>query len=394
MQEITMKDETSVDESSTAMAATVSRPMPSGVASTPAPFQKSGRSLLVGFDLGTNSSCVLSGPKDSTDYDVSKVVPTVVGYVKEGIVSGILPSGSDVLFGDDALKNKLHLRLVWPVHDGLVAETQAMRDFITHIRNLVVQDDQVEIRAVIGVPANADEGARENVRKAVTGIFDRVLLIPEPFLAALGFREDGRLGQKNYVDPVMNSLFVDIGAGTTDLCLVQGYFPGPEDQISFSFAGDSIDARIAAGLAKVYPDLKLSDIQIREMKEEHAYCGPSRRPIDVRVIIGGKGRTIEVADILGDACNELVDRIYEALIVLIERASSDSVRELLQNILVTGGGSQIRGIDTVLQQRLEADGYENPRVRTVGREFKRFVGIGALKAARAARDNQWQVVFR
>ena len=389
-----MKDETSLNESPTAVAAAVSRPVPSAVDPKSTPSRSSGKSVLVGFDLGTNSSCVLSGSKDSTDYDVSKVIPTVVGYVKEGIVNGILPGGADVYFGDDALENKLHLRLVWPVRDGLVTEAQAVRDFITNIRNLVIEDDSVELRAVIGVPANADEPARESLRKAVTGIFDRVLLIPEPFLAALGVREDSRLGQKNYVDPVTNSLFIDIGAGTTDLCLVQGYFPGPDDQISFSFAGDMIDARIAAGLTKVYPDLKLSDIQIREIKEAHAYCGPSRRPIDVRVIIGGKGRVIEVADIVGDACNELVDRIYESLKVLIERASSDSVGELLQNILVTGGGSQIKGIDAVLQQRMEADGYENPRVRIVGREFKRFVGIGALKAARAARDNQWQVVFR
>ena len=380
-------EKTPVNEKPTPAAdAPAANPMPRGT--------KPSRTLLVGFDLGTNTSCVLAGAKNSTDFDVSKVVPTVVGYVREGLVNGILPEGRDRLFGDEAIEHKIHLRLVWPVHDGIIGDAGAVRDFIGHIRDLVGADDSTEIRAVIGVPANADDSAREAVRKAVTGIFDRVLLIPEPFLAALGFRDDSRLGQSGYVDPVTNSLFIDIGAGTTDLCLVQGYFPRADDQISFQFAGDSIDDRIRAGLAKVYPDLKLSDIQIREIKEQHGYCGPSRRPIDVRVIIGGKGRTIEVADILGDAFNELVDRVYESLKVLIERASSDSVRELLQNILITGGGSLVKGIDTVLQKRMEDDGYENPRVRTVGKDYKRFVGIGALKAARAARDNQWQVVFR
>jgi len=82
-----------------------------------------------------------------------------------------------------------------------------------------------------------------------------------------------------------------------------------------------------------------------------------------------------------------------ALTTLISSASSDSVVTLLQNIIVTGGGSQIRGIDTVLQKRLADDGYESPKVRLAGQDFQRYVAIGALKAARAARENQWQVLL-
>ena len=50
-----------------------------------------------------------------------------------------------------------------------------------------------EIRAVIGVPANAGQPAREDIRNGAAGVFDRVLLIPEPFLAALGFRDEAAL---------------------------------------------------------------------------------------------------------------------------------------------------------------------------------------------------------
>ena len=93
------------------------------------------------------------------------------------------------------------------------------------------------------------------------------------------------------------------------------------------------------------------------------------------------------------ACNTLIDKIYPALTTLIQRASSDSVVTLLQNIIITGGGSQIKGIDTVLQKRLVEDGYESPKVRLAGQDYKRYVAIGALKAARAARENQWQVLL-
>ena len=350
--------------------------------------------MFVGLDLGTNTSFILGGTADSTDYDTSKIVPSVVGYVKDGLVEGILPRRAEVFFGDEAIENKLHLKLVWPLKDGNISDVKATKDFLRHLKKLVESTGEREVRAVIGIPANASNETREIMRTAVASVFDRILLIPEPFLAALGFRDDSRLGQKHYVDPVTNSLFVDIGAGTTDLCLVQGYFPNADDLISIPFAGDAIDDEINEGLEEVYPDIKLTTLQIRSIKEEQSHVGASRRPIDVKVIVSGKGQTIEVADTVNNACNKLLEQIFESVKQLIARASSDSVEDLMQNILITGGGSQIRGVDTELQKMLIAEGYEAPKVRTVGVDYKRFVGIGAIKAARAAQERQWQILFK
>jgi rod shape-determining protein MreB and related proteins len=349
--------------------------------------------LLIGLDLGTNKSCVLAGPPGSTDITVSKVVPSVVGYVKDGIVDGIITGNARILFGEEALTQMLHVELVAPLAEGVISHPDSARDFMQHIRLLADPSGKADIRAVVGVPANAGEQARENIRKSAQGIFSRILLIPEPFLAALGFRDDSRVKQAGYVDPVVNSLFIDIGGGTSDLCLVQGYFPTREDQISIPFAGDAIDEILFGELARTYPNNGLSRITVREIKEANAYVGPSRKPLEVKVVIGGKSRTLELGDSVGNACNTLIDKIYPALTTLIASASSDSVVTLLQNIIITGGGSQIRGIDTVLQKRLADDGYESPRVRLAGQDFQRYVALGALKAARAARENQWQVLL-
>ncbi len=349
--------------------------------------------VLVGFDLGTNKSCVLAGAPGSADFTLSKVIPSVVGYVKEGIVDGIIVGNQRLLFGELALQNALHAELVAPLAEGIISRQDAARDFFQHVRSLIDPAGQSELRAVVGIPANAGAAARDAIRQAALGSFDRLLLIPEPFLAALGFREDGRVGQPGYVDPVTNSLFVDIGGGTSDLCLVQGYFPTPEDQISIPFAGDAIDSLILDELNRTYPNNGLTRSRVRELKEAHAYVGPIRKPIDVRVVLGGKAHTLELGEVLGRSANSLIDRIYPALTTLIARASSDSVVTLLQNIVVTGGGSQIKGIDTVLQQRLVDDGYETPRVKLAGQDYKRYVALGAIKAARSARENQWQVLL-
>jgi rod shape-determining protein MreB and related proteins len=374
---------------------------PSNTAAQPAvsfpPMARTGPAkagvLLIGLDLGTNKSCVLAGPTGSTDITVSKVVPSVVGYVKDGIVDGIITGNARILFGEEALEQMLHVDLVAPLDEGVISRPDAARDFMQHIRQLADPSGKAEIRAVVGVPANAGEQARENIRRSVQGIFSRILLIPEPFLAALGYRDDSRVRQPGYVDPVVNSLFIDIGGGTSDLCLVQGYFPTRDDQISIPFAGDAIDELLFDELSRTYPNNGLSRITVREVKEAHAYVGPSRKPLDIKVVIGGKSRTLELGDAVGNACNTLIDKIYPALTTLIASASSDSVVTLLQNIIITGGGSQIRGIDTVLQKRLSDDGFENPKVRLAGQDFQRYVAMGALKAARAARENQWQVLL-
>ena len=357
------------------------------------PTKIASKTLLAGFDLGTNKSCILAGPAGTSDITLSKVLPTVVGYVKEGIVDGIIAGNATILFGEDALNNMLHVDLVAPIAEGIIAHPAATRDFFQRIRSLIDSTGQADIRTVVGIPANTGDKAREDIRQCALGIFDRILLVPEPFLSALGFRDDTRVGQPGYVDPVTNSLFIDIGGGTSDLCRVQGCFPTHEDQICIPFAGDAIDEILHNELNRLYPNNGLSRHKVREIKETNAYVGPVRKPIDVRVIMGGKAHMLELGEALGRAANTLIDKIYPALTTLIARASSDSVVTLLQNIIVTGGGSQIKGIDAVLQKRLTDDGFESPKVKLAGQDYKRYVAIGALKAARAARENQWQYLL-
>jgi rod shape-determining protein MreB len=286
------------------------------------------------------------------------------------------------------------LNLVQPMLDGVVQDLTAAREFARFLRSRIPAPQGAEIRAVIGVPANADAPARETLRKCVHGFFDRVILIPEPFLAALGHRDEARLKDETYVDPVRNSLFVDIGGGTTDVCLVQGYYPTAEDQVSVTFAGDRVDDLFREAILKTYPDCDISPLTIRGFKEQHSFVGKAAAPVFVNVMVGGKARKLDVTEQMSGACAELLNTILEAVKTLIVRASGDSVTELLQNIVLTGGGSQIKGIDAELQRLLAAEGFENPQVKLAGERYKEFVATGALKAARQARENQWQQVIK
>jgi rod shape-determining protein MreB len=226
----------------------------------------------------------------------------------------------------------------------------------------------------------------------VQGVFTKVIFVPEPFLAALGYRDEDRLSEAKYQDPVANSLYIDIGAGSTDVCLVQGHYPTVDDQLSAPFAGDAVDQIILDGILAAYPDCGLSLARVRDIKETHSFvlAQDSATPAIASVIVGGKQRKLDVTDQVGAGCEALLQKVFEMTRDLIARADADSVTELLQNVIVTGGGSLIKGFGVALQTKLLEEGFENPRVRVLGESYKDYVARGALKAARQAKDRQWQ----
>ena len=104
-------------------------------------------------------------------------------------------------------------------------------------------------------------------------------------------------------------------------------------------------------------------------------------------------RKLDVTEAISAATDALLREIHEAVKALIVRSNSDTVVELMQNIILTGGGSRIRGLDTELQRLLTEEGFESPCVHIVGDGYKQYVAKGALKAARQAKESQWQQII-
>jgi rod shape-determining protein MreB len=382
----TITENVEVPASSIETMAQASQPAP---AVQPASTATAAGYILAGVDLGTNTSSVKAINAETGEEICSKVIPTIVGSSDQGILAGILPGDSQELFGNEALDHGLHLSLSRPLVDGVIEDLEATTKFVGHLRKLIDPSGKATIHAVVGVPSNADEEAQENLQKAISGAFDAAFLVPEPFLAAYGFRDDSRLGDADYNDPVKNSLFIDIGAGTTDYCIIQGYFPTPEDQLSMPIAGDEVDEHLAKALAAEYPDTKISPSKIREYKEQFSYVGEPQYGMKVKVPVRGKPKTLEIGKQIGEACNMLLANIFESLEKVIPMARPDSVFELLGNIILTGGGSMIKNIAPELQRMLLESGYEDPHVHVAGEDFKIFVAQGALKVAKAAKPEQW-----
>lgn len=376
------------------MSKLTSTQAPARVTSSAVISSNSTDTLLVGLDWGTNLSSLHAARRESTELVVQEQIPTVVGYAQENILDGVLPGDARVLFGKQAHKHRQHVRLVRPLQGGVIADREAAKDFARYLGTRLPENSG-DIRAVIGMPASSDLAARENARAAVQGVFQKVIFVPEPFLAALGYRDDARLADSEYQDPVLNSLYVDIGAGSTDVCIVQGRYPTLDDQLSAPFAGDMVDQIILDAAQIAYPDAGLTLAKVREVKEKYSSVmeDEGQQPAIATVMVAGKPVKIDLTDPISAGCAALLQKTFEMTSMLVGRADPDSVGELLQNVIVTGGGSLIRGFGVALQTKLLEEGFENPRVRVLGQGYKEYVARGALKTARQAQDRHWQNIL-
>jgi rod shape-determining protein MreB len=347
--------------------------------------------LRVGIDLGTNTSVVLAS-RDGDSLPLEQdMVRTVVGFPKAGIIPGILPSDNETVFGDEAIQFRLHLDLKWPLHEGFVQDVEVCRLFTQRLRQLIDSAGSEKLWGVVGAPANTSAQRQKEIRSAMVGVLDRILIVPEPFLAAMGLREDpGFQKSAGEADPTKHSLIVDIGAGTTDLCLVRGYFPTSEDQISFPKAGNFVDEKLVSTIGRRYPDVNLTRVTITQLKEGNSFVSGSGSKAVVKVYVDGRPQSLDFTEIMQEACDSLVDPIVKGIKELFKRCDSDSIVNVMQNIIVTGGGSEIQGLAERVQETLHAEGYDCARTLKPS-DYKRLVAHGALRIAENVREDQWQV---
>ena len=68
-------------------------------------------------------------------------------------------------------------------------------------------------------------------------------------------------------------MIIDIGAGTTDFCVMKGRYPTEDDQRTLTNAGDSIDAQLQKLIQARYPDASFTIFMVREWKEQFSFVG-------------------------------------------------------------------------------------------------------------------------
>lgn len=332
--------------------------------------------LHVGIDLGTSRSSI------SASNSQRHVIESYVGWPLDMVARKVLKK--PVLIGREALENRSMLDLHRPLEQGLIKEGSdkdeaAVKELLWHLLSLVGIDREdrngLKVRAVVGVPAEALRVNKQHVRKALQGAVDNLLIVSEPFAVAYG------------LEALLHTMIIDMGAGTTDFCVMNGRLPTEDDQRTLPQAGDWIDEQLARLLRERHPEAKTSIHMVRGWKEESSFVGNPKSPVLVTAPVNGKPTQIDITQEMRLACESVLPPLVESMLDLLSRVQPEYQERVRNNIILSGGTALIRGLGPRLEQELQAVG--GGKVRVVKDPI--FIGSdGGLSIALDAPDTDWE----
>jgi rod shape-determining protein MreB len=192
---------------------------------------------------------------------------------------------------------------------------------------------QVEQRAVKDAARLA--GARE------------VYLIEEPLAAAIG-------AGLPIMEPSGN-MVIDIGGGTTDVAIIS--LGGIVYSESIKVAGDRMDEDIIQYIKKKH-NLLIGDAMGERIKIEvgSAIAEPEERTMVIkgRDIIKGLPKTVKITDAeIREALSDTISRIVQTVQKTLENTPPELSADIIdRGIVLTGGGSMLRGLDKRLRAEI------------------------------------------
>ena len=329
------------------------------------------------IDLGT-ANTVIYVPGEGIVLDE----PSIVALEIVNGIERVRAVGGDakMLMG----KTADNIRTCRPLSDGVINDLHLTEQIIKHFiakanggHSLMSRGPEV----VIGVPSASNEVERRAIEAAAINAGARdVWLIEKPVAAAIGAGLP--------VEEPVGSIVVDIGGGTTEVGIIA--LKRPTYSISERVGGDKMDEAIAA-YVRMKHNLEIGPVSAERIKKEIGSALSTPEGMNIVGSVGGRDVTVgnlseitltqaEMAEALHDVVQQIVDVVSRA----IGHAGAEIASDILkQGLVITGGGSLLRNIDTVLRN-------ETGLPVRVAAEPLTCVAMGA---ARALEDPEYRTEF-
>ena len=236
-----------------------------------------------------------------------------------------------------------------PLKDGVISDHEMTVKMLTELIRTATKSTLFtqKPRIVICVPSGVTEvEERTVINAAIEAGARRVYLIEEPLAAALG--------ANLAIEGPNGHMVVDIGAGTTDVAVVS--MNGVAVSSSVEVAGDTFDEAIARYVRRKHGVI-IGQVTAEEVKIQIGCVYP--RPEDASMLVKGRDAktgmpreitllSSEIFEILRRPSRQIADEVQSVL----EETSPELVGDIAQNgITLTGGSSQIYGMDLLLTER-------------------------------------------
>ena len=294
----------------------------------------------LGIDLGTANVLIYVDGKGVVIRE-----PSVVAVDKN--TSKILQVGA-------AARNMLgrtpgNVVAMHPMKEGVVSDHELTVKMLQTLFRSITKSSlfSPKPRVVISVPSGISEvEERTVINAAAEAGARRVYLIEDPLAAALGAGLD--------LNSPAGHMVVDIGAGTTDIAVLS--MNGVASSSSLKIAGNAFDEAIARYVRRRH-GVVIGQTTAEDVKIQIGSVYP--RNEDPTMIVKGRdsknGVPRELMLTASEICevlNRMGRQIADEVISVLEDTSPELVGDIAQSgITLTGGGSQIYGMDLLLTER-------------------------------------------
>jgi rod shape-determining protein MreB len=236
---------------------------------------------------------------------------------------------------------------VRPMKDGVIADFDVTEKMLKYfIGKAGKRAGLFSPRVIIGVPSGVTEVEKRAVMDAGREAGAReVFLIEEPMAAAIGAGLP--------VQEATGNLIVDIGGGTTEVAVIS--LGGIVASKSIRVAGDEMNDAIIQYIKRHY-NLMIGELTAVDIKCEIGSAFPFGKEISREVrgrdLLTGLPKVIQISSKeIMEALTEPVSNIVDAVKVTLERTPPELAADILdRGIMMSGGGSLLRGIDRLLAE--------------------------------------------
>ena len=300
-------------------------------------------------------------PLFSTDLGIDLGTANVLVYVdgkgvviREPSVVAVDKNSGKILQVGAAARNMLgrtpgNVVAMRPLKDGVISDHEMTVKMLQALFRKAIKTSMFnpKPRVVVCVPSGVTEvEERSVINAAIEAGARRVYLIEEPLAAALGAGLD--------IKGPNGHMIVDIGGGTTDIAVLS--LNGVATSSSLKIAGDAFDEAIARYVRRKH-GVVIGQVTAEEIKIRIGCVYP--RPEDISMLVKGRDTktgmpreltllSSEIFEVLRRPARQIADEVLSVL----EETSPELVGDISANgITLTGGGSQIWGMGSLLTER-------------------------------------------
>lgn len=301
-------------------------------------------SSSIGIDLGTSTVLVYVKGKG-----IILREPSVVAIRKEEHQTRIEAIGQKAYEMMGRTPQNLHT--VRPLHGGVISDYQNTEKMLKYFVQKTMGKRLIKPVVAVCIPCKVTQVERKAFTDACYEVGARsVHIIEEPVAAAMGAGLD--------ISKPNGCMIIDIGGGTTDIAVIS--LGGVVASTSVKVAGDDFDEAIIRYMKRKY-NLLIGERTAEEIKIQIGTVSPHEEEVIMEakgrhMITGLPVRVMVSSNDVRDALQECVRTLVEAVHLILEQTPPELASDIYEHgIVMTGGGSLLRGLDEVISEATDME---------------------------------------